>query len=232
MGENKKTRIQLFRWLKLLFRWAFFGFICYVVVLVIGLIPVNNSFVPADDGIEVFLTSNAVHADIIVPKTTEVVDWAAKFQGAEFSRDISDATHVAFGWGDRGFFLETQTWDDLKLSVAANALLMPSESCLHVSFVGPVFYYPNAASVKISPAQYQSLVDHIDRTFVVGDSGSYVQIPGYAYSDRDAFFRGKGRYHLLNTCNSWVGRGLKSAGVRAPWFSPMPKTPFLYLGDE
>jgi len=231
MGDNKKTRFNIWRWLKQLLRLGFVGCIAYVVVVLIGLIPVNNSFVPAEEGVEVFLISNAVHADIIVPKTTDVVDWVARFEQAEFSGDVDDETHVAIGWGDRGFFLKTETWDDFDLSVAANALLVPSESCLHVSFTKPV-YYSNAVSVKVSQSQYQSLVDHINGTFLLDDAGNYVQIPGYSYSTRDAFFRASGRYHLFNTCNSWVGRGLKSSGVRTPWFSPMPKTPMLYLGDE
>jgi len=37
---------------------------------------------------------------------------------------------------------------------------------------------------------------------------------------------------VFNTCNSWVGRGLKTAGARTPWLSPLPKTPMLYIENE
>ncbi|MEM7560840.1 MAG: DUF2459 domain-containing protein, partial [Planctomycetota bacterium] len=57
-------------------------------------------------------------------------------------------------------------------------------------------------------------------------------IEGYAYTQTDAFFEAKGNYHSLNTCNSWVGRALRSAGIKAPWFSPMPSTPTLYFPSE
>lgn len=89
--------------------------VLYPMILLLGLIPVNNNFTPVANGVEIYLISNAVHADIIVPKANDVFDWNKKFQPADFAGDISSKTHIAFGWGDRGFFLETETWDDLKL---------------------------------------------------------------------------------------------------------------------
>ena len=205
-----------------------FGLIVLVAILVIGLIPVNNDFEPTKDGIELFLVSNPVHADIIVPMTTNEVDWSERFGGTEFMGDVTDKSHVAFGWGDRGFFLKTKAWDDLKVSTAANALLLPSKSCVHVSFTNPDAYL-NPVSVTISPEQYARLVEFIDSTFELDEQGKYVQISGEAYSTNDAFFRAEGQYHFFNTCNSWVGRCLKTAGVRTPWFAPLPKTPMLYI---
>jgi hypothetical protein len=55
------------------------------------------------------------------------------------------------------------------------------------------------------------------------------QIAGYAYGSTDAFFEADGSYHLLNTCNSWVGRGLRKAGIKVPWMSLLPHTPTLYF---
>ncbi len=196
-----------------------------------GLIPVNNDFHPVEVGVKIYLVSNAVHADIIVPKSTEAKDWTKSFSAVAFGNSIAEETHVAFGWGDRGSFLETETRDDLKLSTAVNALLLPSRSCVHVSFTRPE-YYLDAVPLTISECQYKALVHHIETKFHRDGDGTLVQIPGYAYTTNDAFFDGKGRYHLFNTCNSWVGRGLRSAGVRAPWFSPMPKSPMLYIEDE
>ena len=93
-------------------------------------------------------------------------------------------------------------------------------------------YISDAVSVTISEQQYQELVDHIDAAFERDADGQRIQIAGEAYFQTDGFFRAKGRYHLLNTCNSWAGRALKAAGVKVPWLSPMPKTPMLYLDSE
>jgi hypothetical protein len=74
------------------------------------------------------------------------------------------------------------------------------------------------------------LVDYIKSGFRLKDNLAS-QIPGIAYSNDDAFFLAHGTYHLLNTCNSWVGRGLRQAGVKVGQFTPLPKTVFFHLPE-
>ena len=198
------------------------------VTLLAGLIPVNNDFTPTEQGIEIHVISNAVHADVIAPIRNSIIDWTTEFPNEMFSDDISKEPHVAFGWGDRGFFIETPTWADLKLSTAANALLLPSECCLRVFYTN-VDYYSERKSVSISDEQYRDLVEYIRSSFLLTETNDIQQIPNAAYSGSDAFFRAKGRYHFLNTCNAWVGRGLKSAGVRTGWLTPLPGGPTIYF---
>ena len=231
MNSSDSLISKVGRWTKRLSRTMLWGLVALIAILIVGLIPVNNDFEPAKDGIQIFLISNAVHADIIVPVSTAKLDWLEKFANAKFMSDVSDQSHVAFGWGDRGFFLKTKTWDDFKISIAANALLLPSESCVHVSFTAPNAYL-DPVSVTISPEQYSRLVEFIESTFELDDHGECIQIPGEAYSTNDAFFTSKGRYHFFNTCNSWIGRCLKVAGVRTPWLTPLPKTPMLYIESK
>ena len=202
------------------------------MILLVGLIPVNNSFEPDPDGVQIFVTSNAVHADIIVPVTNRVVDWRDEFGSDSFSGSISDATYVAFGWGDKGFFIETPTWADLKVSTAANALLIPSDTCMHVVFARADAYHQDRRSVFISQDQYQKLVSFIKNSFALNEAAERILISNAAYGSRDAFFESHGRYHALNTCNSWAGRALREAGVTTPWLTPMPKSPMLYLPSQ
>jgi uncharacterized protein (TIGR02117 family) len=222
---------KVLRCFKRCIKWLSAVVLIYLAILAMGLLPVNNDFRAAKNGIKIYLISSAVHADIIVPKTTATKDWTQRFSASTFVRPIANETHIAFGWGDRGFYLETETWADLKLSTVVNALFLPSRSCVHVTYIRPE-YYRDVVSVTISERQYEALVKFIESTFRKGSYGEWVQIPGYAYSTNDAFYDANGSYHLFNTCNSWVGRGLKSAGVRVPWFSPMPKSPMLYIEKE
>ena len=201
----------------------------YALIVLIGLLPANNDFQPDSDGVQIHVTSNAVHADVIVPVSNSVIDWRQEFSSDLFSGSTLAATHVAFGWGDKGFFIETPTWGDLKVSTAANALLIPSDSCMHVVFTNVDSYGQDKRSVFISQDQYRKLIEFIKASFETNKSQERILISDAAYGSRDAFFESHGHYHALNTCNSWAGRALRTAGVRTPWLTPMPKSPMLYL---
>ena len=218
------------RWIRRLTKTLLALILLYAGFVIIGLIPINNDFQPAEDGITVFVSSNPVHADVILPLTTDVIDWRKDFPPSCFRGDTSAATHVAIGWGERGFFLKTPTWADLKLSTAANALLWPSDTCIHVTMKSNVRTNSNVRSVSLTSEQYGQLVTFI-RSSLAEKEGLIRQIPSAAYNQNDAFFEAVGSYHCCNTCNSWVGNALDAADVRVGLATPLPKTVFLYLPD-
>ena len=231
-GPSRVRRVAGFCW-----RWTkravtVFGLLLllYAAIVLIGLIPVNNDFAESDGGIEILLISSAVHADLVLPAVNEQRNWRAEFATEHFSADVRGATHVAIGWGDAGFYIHTPTWSDLRASTAANALLLPSQSCMHVGFTYDEYVRPKAQSVMISPEQYAKLLTFIDASFEKDDANEEVFIPG-AYGTHDAFFEANGNYHALNTCNSWIGRAMRTAGIRVPMLTPLPKTAFLYLPE-
>lgn len=204
----------------------------YLLILLIGLIPVNNDFEPTAGGIPIYVISSSVHADIILPLSHPEVDLREEFPEEFFSGNTAAATHVGFGWGDTGFYVHTPTWDDLNLSTAANSLFIPSECCLHVQLYRDVETWRSAKSVRLSPEQYRQLVNAIQQSFKTDLQGQKILIPNSSYGPTDIFFVARGNYHLLNTCNSWAGDILRSAGIRAPLLTPLPGTPTLYFPDQ
>src|SRR5438105_3539476 len=132
MKENKdppKKRSFDRRWLRWLKRLVLFPVYCilfYLLAVLVGLIPVNNNFEPTPDGIEVLLVSSSIHCDFVLPIQTEVINWRDHLPAHCFSGDTRAATHVAIGWGNKGFYINTPTWDDLRFSTVINALFWPS----------------------------------------------------------------------------------------------------------
>lgn len=199
----------------------------YGLIVVVGLIPVNNDFRPAVSGVEIYLISTAIHADIVMPLSTKDIDWRDSFPRELFAGDVDHANHIAIGWGDKSFFVDTPTWQEFRWSTAAQAAFLPTDSCLHVTLRRA----PTGADVRrisISAEQYANLVRDIQDQFVY-DQQSQLISAAVGYGSNDAFFAAKGGYHALNTCNNWAGRRLQRAGVRMPRFSPLPHTNFLYL---
>ena len=204
---------------------------CYLVCVVIGLLPVNGGFEEPDDGVTIYVASSSVHADIVLPATTSAMDWRAFFNASDFGRDVSTFTHVAIGWGDRGFYLHTPQWADLRLSTAANAMLLPSDTVMHVQFTNPV-EGENCRSVRISAAQYERLVQFAKDSFQQENDAFRAVDRKFSYGTRDRFYEANGSYHAFNTCNCWVGRALRKCGVKVGAFTPLPGTVLWYLPES
>ncbi len=202
-----------------------------LLYVLVGLIPVNRGFVASPDGVEVSVISSAVHADVILPIVHGDTDWRAWLGEDAFARGWpAAATHLAIGWGDRGFFLDTPTWSDLRPGTAARALLWPSETCMHVSLTRTDWYEPGVLrSVVVSGAQHAALVRFVRDSFRKGAGDRPRGIEGAAYGGFDAFYDANRRYHAARNCNNWAGSALRAAGVRVPWYTPVPKSMLLYL---
>lgn len=225
----RTTCRQLARWLLRGVKLAI-GFIAfYLAYLLVGLIPLNAGQSPAVDGTVVYIASSAIHADIIVPIRHADFDWTTLFLPADFAADTSRATHYAIGWGDRGFYLDTPTWADLKASTALRAMLLPSDSVMHVSCTVDQSRNDSVSRIVLTDTQYVRLCKAIRESLAVDERGAPRQIKGRSYHDYDAFYEARGAYHGFNTCNSWVGRRLHDAGAPVPLFTPLPGEPTLYL---
>lgn len=203
--------------------------VLYLLVALVGLIPVNNGFAPEPDGVEVTVTSTEIHADLVVPLHNATMDWRPHLPAGDFAGDVGRATRVAFGWGNKEFYVDTRSYDDLRAGTVFRAVFWPSATCVHVEMWDDTVRPAGARTVRVSPEQYRRLVEHVLGYFRRDGAGRFEPIAGGAYRDNDAFYHATGSYHALNTCNCWVGRGLKAAGVRTGWFTPLPRTVSLYM---
>lgn len=159
--------------------------------------------------IVVYLSTNGVHTDFVVPVTTEVLDWHTRI--AVPSKAIR---WLAFGWGDRGFYIDTPTWSDLSVSTALTALSGIGESAMHVSAYTQIVEDEDVVPLTLTPKEYQALVQYIDASFEKSEN-KYQRIEVEGYGAYDAFYQARGSYSLFYTCNTWVNQGLKQINQKA-----------------
>lgn len=216
----------------------------YALAVGAGLISVNNDFVVATepDGVRIFVESSDVHADFILPMKTDHFDWSETplFEELRAVHRNAKLDHIAVGWGDRGFYLQTPTWNDLSLRKVAHAMLLPSRTVMRVALARPR-ESASCRSVVVSREQYHALTNYIQRTFAQAKNATKKTFAPIrvqpidvhpAWGKNNFFFEANGSYHVFNTCNCWVGNGLEEAGVRTAWFTPLPKTVFLHWPKE
>ncbi|WP_375248618.1 TIGR02117 family protein [Sphingomonas sp.] len=193
--------------------------LAYVIAAAIGgVIPRNAAWRPPPQGVTIWIEDNGIHTGIVVPQQAAGIDWRGDFPGSDL-RDARFATHayVAIGWGERGFYLGTPTWGDLRAMTLLHAAIGSDDTLLHVEHIPRPLTGSQVRAVTLSVAQYRRLAARI-RAF----RGSGAALPGYdAY---DAFYPAHGRYDALHTCNSWTGDTLAAAGVRVGAWTPLPST--------
>ena len=190
-----------------------------VAGLVGGAIPSNRDWAPPARGIRIFVESNGVHTGIIVPKVAAGVDW----RGVARAEDLRDPRfagydHVAFGWGEKTFYLETPTWADVKLRTVLAAATGSTRTLMHVEHLPVPRAGDGAREIMVTPAQYRRLAAYIRASF--RDGGARYR----GYAGYDAFYDANGRYDAVRTCNSWTGDALRFAGVRVGAWTPFPVT--------
>lgn len=178
---------------------------------------------PPGDEVLIFVSSNGIHADIIMPATTAEMDWLALAPPTDVEDPSRARGWIAVGWGQRDVYLNVPRWADLTPTIAARAMI-GGESLLHVTHMGPPRVSETVRPVRISRDGYRRMVRAIAASFVRGADGRTVPIPDSAYGPNDAFYEAHGTYSAIRTCNQWTGERLADAGVRVGYWTPVPQS--------
>ena len=124
------------------------------------------------------------------------------------------ANLIDIGWGDEVFYQHPDfDWD-----LAYHALFHSTPSTLRVEgiFISKQQYFDISEIVielKISNEQLKILLKYVSDTIWKDERGED-EVLSTQYHDRAYFFKATGSYHLFNTCNTWLARGLASAGIK------------------
>jgi uncharacterized protein (TIGR02117 family) len=171
--------------------------------------------------VPVYIKLNPVHTDLILPVKTPFKDWSQTILYKNTRTGDTAFNYIAFGWGDKGFYLETPTWADLKASTAFKAAFWLSTSAVHTNYLDTVKTGKNCVKVELSNDQYKRLITFIENSLQTTPAGVPIAITAAKpYWDHDAFYEARGRYSLFHTCNTWANNALKSCGQKACWWTP------------
>jgi uncharacterized protein (TIGR02117 family) len=183
--------------------------------LIGGAIPSNAGWRAPTDGIRIAVSSNGVHTGLIVPMVAADVDWRDLIR----PEDLADPRYAAYpaveiGWGERGFYLETPTWADVRPGTVLAAAIGSDHTVMHVDHLPFPASDADNRIITVRPAEYRRLAAFIRASF---------RPRGWhrtGYFAADAFYDARGRYSAFRTCNTWTGDALRYAGVRIGAWTP------------
>ena len=178
--------------------------------------------------ITLFLVSNGVHTDVVMPLKNEIFDWTSVVNPTDTITDDANIAYVGLGWGERNFYLYTPEWKDLSIPNALGALSGLNRTLIHITYYA---FEPKEDDyiVKffVTSEQYQRLTKSLSESFKQED-GKTILLEGIRYQSNDAFYEAKGRYHLFNTCNTWLNDRLVESGLKGVYWTPF-SSPLLDL---
>lgn len=190
----------------------------YLAAALIGsLIPVNRSWQEPERGIPVYLASNGLHADIVMPVEAAGLDWRPLLPDRHFAGPTATARWVAFGSGEEKVFLNTPRWRDITSATIVSALT-GGRRVMHVEYAGDPDYADRV--ILLRPAEYRRLWAAIRADFALDERGRFERIDHPGYGLYDAFYRATGKASAFRTCNSWAAGRLRLAGVRTSLWPP------------
>jgi uncharacterized protein (TIGR02117 family) len=196
--------------------------ILYVICAAIGsLIPVNTSFKNSEQGVEIFILSNGVHTGFVLPVNGRQINWPEICPYSDFPFADSTFEYIGFGWGDKEFYIETESWSDLKFSTAFKALFWLGEGAMHVTYIrSKPAENDRCRKIILSYRQYEALTRYISDSFEKDPDGQVILIDAPGYGRTDKFYESLQSYSFLRTCNIWTNTGLKEINVRTALWSP------------
>jgi len=201
---------------------SFFCFLIVYALLAFGLsrISINSEVIQKEPLIEIYILSNGIHTDIVVPVKNELYDWTTRISPNLTLSKINNLNFLAIGWGDKGFYLNTPTWADLKFSTAFKATTGLSSSAMHCTFYKEMKVNAKCKKIMVSKENYKILIAEISKSFQEQKEQFIPIITEAVYGENDIFYEAKGSYSLFFTCNTWANSILKKANQKAALWTP------------
>jgi len=138
--------------------------------------------------------------------------------------DFKDHQFIEIGWGDKDFYMapEPTFWHGFK------AIFWPTQSVLHVHGFNnnPEWYYNDVDLIRIQlpKNRYEELLVEIKKSFALDSMLNYIML-GPGLLQNSAFYLSNEKYYLFKTCNYWLAKKLKKAGLRVcPFFAITSKS--------
>ena len=221
---------KMLNFFKILFKFTTYTLLSFIIFVILyfissyflSQITINEEQNDKDE-VAIYIKTNGVHTDIVMPIQNEINDWSKQVKIEHTISKDSTYQYVAMGWGDKGFYLQTPTWSDL--FKAATGL---SSTAIHTTFYKNINEDSTCKKILISKNQYTQLTNYINNSFQKDKKGNFLKINTNAnYGSNDVFYEANGSYSLFHTCNTWANNSLKASGQKCCLWTPFDTGIFL-----
>lgn len=175
----------------------------------------------ADAPAQIMLVGGPIHYDILLPATPQT--------RAAFSFAIADgvpvdspaAEWISVGWGSEAFFMEVGTSDELTFLPVWYAVTGDS-AVIRLGAVGALpAKRERTHRITLSQAQLAQLTQNV-LDDMRGPSGQIRLAKELEQGEAAAFYHARGDFSVFRTCNTWISKQMRAAGLRFGIWTPAP----------
>ena len=166
----------------------------------------------------VYLTTNALHADIAIPVTAVTARQFSFLKDAGFPLENPNLEYLIVGWGSREFYTSTANYSDMKFGTVWSAVTGDA-SVMHVAPGGDISKSEGAVKVEITQSGLEKMIKFVLASFKRKDEKP-ILLDGTSFGYGDLFYEANGHFNIFNPCNVWVSGAMEKAGVSTGIWTP------------
>ena len=163
----------------------------FMAALAGGLIPANAGWREPEEGVVIFVRTNGVHTWIMMPTVSPDMDWRPIAPAAHIRDPRYAGNYLAFGYGNREFYLNTPRWADLRPRTAFAAAFGSGPSLMHVEHEWNPRVLEYQKRLVLTREQYRRLARHVAASFDRDGSGRTMPLLGRGYGPADVFYEAR-----------------------------------------
>lgn len=181
----------------------------------------SNRQLDPEGEIEILLVPGPIHYDFLLPLNPQTRDQFARLARYGQSLNHPGARWLLIGWGASEFYTTTGDYGDVGARAVLRGIFGDS-SVMRTDILGRLNPEVDARRIRMNSTQYKSLLQAIDQSFGRHDNAPLPPLDVDGFTETDVFFPAAGQFNLFRTCNTWVGRMLRKAGLPFGAWVPLP----------
>ncbi len=188
--------------------------IVYVAISSIEMLFVEKAKLNGENSI--FIYHDLAHTEIILPVSKNHKLYQDKFPNLLKNKNYG---YLAFSYGDRDFFMNVPTWEDINYKIALKSLFLNTPALIRVGHYGGI-YKKMCVELKLNNKQLKNLNNSIMASFSTKNN-HFIRYNDH-YKDPNIFyFQAKKSYNIFYTCNSWTSKKLRDSGIISSYLTPL-----------
>lgn len=125
-------------------------FLYLLVAFIFSVIPIQSKNEGGEKEFEIYIKTNGIHTDIVMPVKNRAMDWSNIFGYKNtFQQDFA-RNYISVGWGSKYFYLNVPEWSDVTPRLILSSISGFEDAVLHISYLDFIDESDSCIKIQLS----------------------------------------------------------------------------------